>query len=113
MMRALAAAAVLSLTAVAQAQPGQPAPVDDAVRKEWMKEAEGLFKRYAEASGEQEARMRSILVREYNRRLVQLDERYSRRMSAADELKRKAGLPEDFWAPEVKLYRYAVEKWKE
>ena len=28
-------------------------------------------------------------------------------------LKRKAGLPEDFWAPEVKLYRYAVEKWKE
>lgn len=28
-------------------------------------------------------------------------------------LKRKAGLAEDFWSPEVKLYRYTVEKWKE
>lgn len=29
------------------------------------------------------------------------------------QLKRKAGLPGDFWAPEVKLSRYTVEKWKE
>lgn len=28
-------------------------------------------------------------------------------------LKRKAGLPEDFWSPQVKLSRYTVEKWKE
>lgn len=28
-------------------------------------------------------------------------------------LKRKAGLAEDFWSPEVKLSRYTVEKWKE
>jgi hypothetical protein len=28
-------------------------------------------------------------------------------------LKRKAGLPADFWAPTVKVYRYTVEKWKE
>lgn len=28
-------------------------------------------------------------------------------------LKRKAGLPENFWSPQVKLYRYTVEKWKE
>lgn len=28
-------------------------------------------------------------------------------------LKRKAGLPADFWAPTVKVYRYSVEKWKE
>lgn len=28
-------------------------------------------------------------------------------------LKRKAGLPADFWSAEVKLYRYTVEKWKE
>ena len=28
-------------------------------------------------------------------------------------LKRKAGLPEDFWAEEVKLSRYSVTKWKE
>jgi len=28
-------------------------------------------------------------------------------------LKNKAGLPVDFWSPEVKLSRYSVEKWKE
>lgn len=28
-------------------------------------------------------------------------------------LKQKAGLPADFWSPEVKLSRYTVEKWKE
>lgn len=28
-------------------------------------------------------------------------------------LKRKAGLPADFWSPEVKLHRYSVDKWKE
>lgn len=29
------------------------------------------------------------------------------------QLKRKAGLPEDFWSPEIRLARYTVEKWKE
>ena len=29
------------------------------------------------------------------------------------QLKIKAGLPADFWSPEVKLWRYQVEKWKE
>jgi AmmeMemoRadiSam system protein A len=29
------------------------------------------------------------------------------------ELKRKAGLPADFWAGDLKLYRYTVEKWSE
>lgn len=28
-------------------------------------------------------------------------------------LKQKAGLPADFWAPDVRLYRYEVQKWKE
>lgn len=28
-------------------------------------------------------------------------------------LKMKAGLPADFWAPDVKLYRYEVRKWQE
>lgn len=28
-------------------------------------------------------------------------------------LKQKAGLPADFWAPDVKLYRYEVQKWQE
>jgi AmmeMemoRadiSam system protein A len=28
-------------------------------------------------------------------------------------LKRKAGVPADFWAPDVKLARYTVRKWKE
>ena len=29
------------------------------------------------------------------------------------QLTRKAGLPGDFWAPEVKLARYTVQKWRE
>lgn len=28
-------------------------------------------------------------------------------------LKQKAGMPTDFWAPDVRLYRYEVQKWKE
>lgn len=28
-------------------------------------------------------------------------------------LKHKAGLPEHFWSPEIKLYKYTVTKWKE
>lgn len=28
-------------------------------------------------------------------------------------LKLKAGLPEGFWSPKVRLFRYTVEKWKE
>jgi AmmeMemoRadiSam system protein A len=29
------------------------------------------------------------------------------------ELKRKAGLPADFWSVEIRLYRYHVDKWSE
>jgi len=29
------------------------------------------------------------------------------------ELRRKAGLPPEFWDPDVRLWRYAVTKWKE
>lgn len=28
-------------------------------------------------------------------------------------LKHKAGLPADFWAPDIRLFRYEVQKWKE
>jgi AMMECR1 domain-containing protein len=28
-------------------------------------------------------------------------------------LKQKAGFATDFWSPDVKLYRYEVQKWKE
>lgn len=35
------------------------------------------------------------------------------RRSFLRHLKRKAGLAEDFWSPELRLYRYRVEKWKE
>lgn len=38
-------------------------------------------------------------------------------LPSADEfmrqLKRKAGLPMDFWSDDLKLYRYRVEKWSE
>lgn len=30
-----------------------------------------------------------------------------------DHLKQKAGFSSDFWSPDVKLYRYEVQKWKE
>ncbi|MBA3034348.1 MAG: AmmeMemoRadiSam system protein A [Gammaproteobacteria bacterium] len=30
-----------------------------------------------------------------------------------NHLKQKAGFATDFWSPEVKLYRYEVQKWKE
>ncbi len=30
-----------------------------------------------------------------------------------EHLKYKAGLPADFWSPDIKLSRYSVEKWKE
>jgi AmmeMemoRadiSam system protein A len=30
-----------------------------------------------------------------------------------EHLKHKAGLPYDFWSPEIRLSRYRVEKWKE
>jgi AmmeMemoRadiSam system protein A len=30
-----------------------------------------------------------------------------------DHLRRKAGLPDGFWAPEVRLSRYGVQKWEE
>lgn len=30
-----------------------------------------------------------------------------------EELKRKAGLPAGFWSEELRLYRYAVDKWSE
>lgn len=30
-----------------------------------------------------------------------------------ERLKHKAGLANNFWSPEVKLFRYTVEKWKE
>ena len=29
------------------------------------------------------------------------------------ELKRKAGLPQSFWAPDLRLFRYTVSKWSE
>ncbi len=29
------------------------------------------------------------------------------------QLKRKAGLPADFWAADLRLHRYSVQKWKE
>jgi hypothetical protein len=28
-------------------------------------------------------------------------------------LKAKAGFPPNFWSPNVKLFRYSLEKWKE
>jgi len=45
--------------------------------------------------------------------LPQVWEQLPRPVDFLAHLKAKAGLPADFWADGVKLYRYTVEKWKE
>jgi AmmeMemoRadiSam system protein A len=45
--------------------------------------------------------------------LPQVWEQFARIEEFMGHLKYKAGLPPDFWAPEVKLSRYTVTKWRE
>ena len=45
--------------------------------------------------------------------LPQVWEHFSRPQQFLASLKNKAGLPGDFWAKEVKLSRYTVDKWSE
>lgn len=57
------------------------------------------------------------LVLEYGQHrstfLPQVWELLSRPASFLSQLKRKAGLPQDFWHEELRLSRYTVSKWKE
>ncbi len=45
--------------------------------------------------------------------LPQVWEQLPNPLKFLQQLKRKAGLPEDFWADNVLVSRYAVQKWKE
>jgi AmmeMemoRadiSam system protein A len=45
--------------------------------------------------------------------LPQMWERLSDPRQFMSELKRKAGLAEDFWSKDLRLYRYEVQKWSE
>jgi len=45
--------------------------------------------------------------------LPQVWEHFSQPREFLGMLKRKAGLPDDFWAEEIKLARYGVTKWRE
>lgn len=45
--------------------------------------------------------------------LPQVWDSLPRREDFFRELKHKAGLPSDFWAPGVRLWRYTVEKWSD
>ena len=45
--------------------------------------------------------------------LPQVWEQLSSPQAFMGQLKQKAGLPADFWAPQVQLFRYSVSKWKE
>lgn len=45
--------------------------------------------------------------------LPQVWENFSEPSEFLAQLKYKAGLPPDFWDPEVKLFRYTVYKWRE
>jgi AmmeMemoRadiSam system protein A len=57
------------------------------------------------------------LVLEYRHQrstfLPQVWEQLPTREAFMTQLKRKAGLPGNFWAPEIQLSRYTVQKWKE
>jgi AMMECR1 domain-containing protein len=57
------------------------------------------------------------LVLEFGRHrstfLPQVWEQLSTPAAFLMNLKRKAGLPPDFWEPEMKLSRYTVSKWRE
>jgi AmmeMemoRadiSam system protein A len=57
------------------------------------------------------------VILEWQRRrgtfLPQVWENLSEPRMFLNTLKQKAGLPADFWAPDVKLYRYEVQKWQE
>jgi hypothetical protein len=94
----LAAALTTAPTSVARAQPGgdTPEPVttprSDAATLEWTTELEGMMARYEQASVEQDTRMRALLLREYNRRLAQLNQRYAARLAGATDTKRKRQL---------------------
>jgi tetratricopeptide (TPR) repeat protein len=95
----LAIAAVLSaaLCSTALAQPeGMPAPPppapEDPARKQWVEEFEELGRRYMQASEEQQTRMRALLLREFDRRLKQLDKRYAAKLTAAEQEKHKRQL---------------------
>ena len=60
--------------------------------------------------------MDGVILEWHGRRgtfLPQVWESLPERRSFFTHLKQKAGLPADFWAPDVKLYRYEVRKWKE
>jgi len=71
--------------------PGAPAPPDPQ-REAWLAEAEQLASRYEQAAGEQNGRMRALLLREYDRRLSQLDQRYAEKLTNAEEMKRQRQL---------------------
>ncbi len=45
--------------------------------------------------------------------LPQVWEQLTTAQAFMTQLKRKAGLPGNFWSPEVRLSRYTVDKWKE
>lgn len=45
--------------------------------------------------------------------LPQVWESLPRPVDFLERLRQKAGLPGDFWAPDVKLWRYSVAKWRE
>lgn len=102
---ALATALSAALAAPAFAQPGggatpAPAPAPSRMgnvdatpeRLEWIREAESMMKRYEQAADQQQRRMISLLVREYQRRLGQLNQRYADRLTGVEKEKRQRQL---------------------
>lgn len=97
----LALALGLGAAAPASAQPAAPptAPVSrpgnvdpSPERLEWLREAENMMRRYEGAANEQQRRMLALLVREYQRRLGQLNQRYAGQLTAAEKEKQQRQL---------------------
>ncbi len=103
----VAAVALSSIPLAARAQPGAtpPAPstpgapaadTTGGLSPEELAELrdieENVLPRYAGAADKQERRMQAILLREYNRRLAQLNKRYASRLAAAEKEKKQRQL---------------------
>ena len=69
-----------------------------------------------EALGQLRPNIDGIIFSAGNRRSTFLPQVWEQLPEPAEfmaHLKQKAGLPADYWGPDVQLQRYSVKKWKE
>ena len=100
LLASLALCTTLALPGLGHAQPSKdegPAPISTRgpldltpAELEILEDLErNVWPAYASAAANQDARMRSILLREYNLRLAKLNKRYALKLAAAEKAKRR------------------------